>query len=366
MKVAIVVFEGVQALDVAGPVDVFAEANTFLPPHQHYEVSLVGVRSGNVRCSSGMGIHVPYDYVSYVENCDLLLIAGGPKLPAAKPEHEFLKWIQIRANNAQRFGSVCNGVFLLAHAGLLNGKVVTTHWNYAECLSEQFPKTVVRPDKIFVRDGQLFTSAGVTAGIDLCLSLVAEDFGHELALKVAKRLVVYIHREGGQSQYSPFLASGPDEDSIVYKVQRYVIENMSDISSIDQIADAVSVSRRTFTRIFAKYAQVKPSVFVEQMRVDFARKLLEETDLPLKTVASRCGFHSANHMRMIFARRLDTTPKLYRQRFRTMDLAARVRQSNEKVAGGPPPAFSPLTGESTPVATEKWELMQDPSARAAA
>jgi len=331
MKVAIVVFDGVQALDVAGPVDVFAEANTFLPPHQQYDIALVGVRRGNVVCSSGLGINVPFDYESYTGDCDLLLVAGGPRLPEAKPEREFLNWIRTQANHSQRFGSVCNGVFLLAHAGLLDDKVVTTHWNDAKRLSDQFPNTTVRPDKIFVRDDRLFTSAGVTAGIDLCLSLVAEDFGHDLAVKVAKRLVVYIHREGGQSQYSPFLAAGPDEDSIVGKVQRYVTTHLADMLSIEQLADAVSVSRRTISRVFAKYVQVTPSVFVEQVRVDFARKLLEETDVPLKTVAFKCGFHSATHMRMSFARRLDITPKQYREHFRNTDVVAKACRTNRDV-----------------------------------
>lgn len=331
MKLAIVVFDGVQALDVAGPVDVFAEANTFLPPHQRYEVALVGVRSGSVACSSGLGINVPFDYESYTSDCDLLLVAGGPRLPEAKPEPEFLNWIRTKANNAPRFGSVCNGVFLLAHAGLLDNKEVTTHWKDAERLSNQFPNTTVRPDKIFIRDGRLFTSAGVTAGIDLCLSLVAEDFGHELALNVAKRLVVYVHREGGQSQYSPFLASRSGEDSIVGRVRRYVIEHITDLLSIEQLAGAVSLSPRTFSRTFAKYSEVTPSVFVEHVRIDFARKLLEETDAPLKTVAFKCGFHGATHMRMIFERRLDTTPKQYRQRFRKVDLSVKLKRATQDV-----------------------------------
>ena len=179
-----------------------------------------------------------------------------------------------------------------------------------------FRRQAVQPDKIFVRDGRLFTSAGVTAGIDLCLSLVAEDWGHEVAVRVAKRLVVYIQREGGQSQYSPYMGTGRDEDPIIGKVHRYVTEHITDALSIEQLAGAVAVSRRTFSRVFAKYAKVTPSAFVEQVRVDTARKLLEDTDAPLKTVAFKCGFRSATHMRTTFSRRLDVTPKQYRQRFR--------------------------------------------------
>lgn len=324
MKVAIVIFDGVQALDVAGPLDVFAEANTLLTEQQQYEVTLVGPRAGTVTCSNGMGLSVPHRYSDLDTQWDLLLIAGGPQLPDVQPSNHFLTWLQNQAQDAARFGSICNGAFVLAHAGLLDGRDVTTHWADAGRLADEFPQARLQPDKIFVRDGRLITSAGVTAGIDLCLSLVAEDWGHELAVRVAKRLVVYIQREGGQSQYSPYMGTGRDEDPIIGKVHRYVTEHLTDALSIEQLADAVGVSRRTFSRVFAKYAKVTPSAFVEQVRVDSARKLLEDSDAPLKTVAYQCGFHSATHMRTTFSRRLEVTPKQYRQRFRG-DAGAQVR-----------------------------------------
>jgi transcriptional regulator GlxA family with amidase domain len=316
MKVAVVIFDGVQALDVAGPLDVFAEANTLLPEHQRYQVSFAGDKAGMVTASNGMQLAVPFGFADYTEQCDLLLIAGGPQLPDFHPPADFLNWLKRQANGAARYGSVCNGAFVLAHAGLLDSRQVTTHWAEAGRLADDFPQARVQPDRIFIRDGRLFTSAGVTAGIDLCLSLVAEDWGHELAVRVAKRLVVYIRREGGQSQYSPYVGVRKDEDPIIGKVQRYVMDHITDVLSIEQLASAVSVSRRTFSRLFAKYAKVTPSAFVEQVRVDTARKLLEESDAPLKTVAFKCGFHSATHMRTTFARRLNVTPKQYRARFR--------------------------------------------------
>jgi len=316
MKVAIVIFDGVQALDVAGPLDVFAEANANLPEHQHYEVSLVGEQAGTVTCSNGMQLTVPVGYADWPGQFDLVLVAGGPKLPDLRPSSGFLEWLQGEARGAARFGSVCNGAFVLGHAGLIDGKQVTTHWADAQRLSAEFPEAGVQPDRIFIRDGRLFTSAGVTAGIDLCLSLVAEDWGHEMAVRVAKRLVVYIQREGGQSQYSPYIGAGKDENPIIGKVHRYVTEHITDALSIEQLASAVSVSRRTFSRLFARYAKVTPSAFVEQVRVDTARKLLEDSDAPLKTIAFQCGFHSATQMRTTFARRLNVTPKQYRQRFR--------------------------------------------------
>jgi transcriptional regulator GlxA family with amidase domain len=328
MKLALVVFDGVQALDVAGPLDVFAEANAFLAEDQRYDVSLVGVRPGSVRCSNGMEISVPYHYQNYPGHCDLLLVAGGPRMPDTPPEQGFLEWLRTQADGARRFGSVCNGAFILGHAGLLDGREVTAHWNHVQRFEDLFPLTCIRHDKIFVRDGDLFTCAGVSAGIDLCLSLVAEDWGNELAVTIAKRLILYIHREGGQSQSSPFLALRPEEDSIVTTVMRYVTDHISETISMEQLADAVSVSRRTFSRVFSRYANVTPAVFVEQVRVDHARKMLEDTDVPLKTIAFNCGFHNSTQMRMIFSRRLNTTPKAYRSHFRATEKNAALNRAS--------------------------------------
>jgi transcriptional regulator GlxA family with amidase domain len=323
-KLTLVVLGGVQALDVAGPLDVFTEANKFLAQADHYAITLVGGRPDSVVCSSGMEFKVHCDFAHFDATSELLLVAGGPRFPEYRPDPAFLAWLHAQARGSNRYGAVCNGVFLLGHAGLLADREITTHWDHAERLATQFPGATVRPDKIFVRDGNLFTCGGVTAGIDLCLALIAEDWGHELAMKVAKRLIVYIRRDGGQSQYSPYLAVGPDQDSLVARVLKHVTDHISDALTIEEIADAVGVSRRTFSRAFAKHAHVTPSVFVDQVRIDVARKLLEETDVPLKTVAFRCGFHNATQMRMIFARQLGTTPKLYRARFRADDIGQAV------------------------------------------
>jgi transcriptional regulator GlxA family with amidase domain len=316
MKVMVVVLDGVQALDVAGPLDVFAEANTFLPEQDRYEVSFVGVSRGVVSCSNGMQVTVPFGYEDYQGNADLVLVAGGPQIPDFAPDNAFLAWLRRSVEKAGRFGSVCNGAFILGRAGLLDGRQVTTHWSDARRLAQDFPLAQVLPDKIFIRDGALFTSAGVTSGIDLCLALVAEDFGRELAVRVAKRLVVYMQREGGQSQYSPYFAEEQQEDAVIARVRQYVKEHLTETPSIEQLANDILVSRRTFSRIFAKSAHMTPLAFVEQVRIDVARGMLEETDMPLKTVAYRAGFRSAGHMRMAFSRRLGVTPRQYRERFR--------------------------------------------------
>lgn len=316
MKVMVVVLDGVQALDIAGPLDVFAEANTFLPEQDRYEVSFVGLSSGVVTCSNGMQLTVPFGYQDYAGGADLVLVAGGPQMPDVAPQSAFLSWLRDAVAKARRFGSVCNGAFILGKAGLLDEKQVTTHWSDARRLAEEFPLAQVLPDKIFIRDGRLFTSAGVTSGIDLCLALVAEDFGRAVAVRVAKRLVVYMQREGGQSQYSPYVAEDDAEDFVIARVRQYIKDHITDTPSIDQLADAIAVSRRTFSRIFAKSAHMTPLAFVEQVRIDVARGLLEETDAPLKTVAYRAGFRSSGHMRMAFSRRLGITPRQYRERFR--------------------------------------------------
>jgi transcriptional regulator GlxA family with amidase domain len=312
MKVSLVVLDGVQALDVAGPLDVFSEANRCLPERDRYEVTLVGLRPDGVTCSSGLELKVDAGYRDVRTASDLVLVAGGPRYPEYQPEPGFIAWLRGQAQGAGRFGAVCNGVFMLAHTGLLDGREVTTHWDHTQRLASRFPELVVRPGRIFVRDDNLFTCGGVSSGIDLCLALVAEDWGQELALRIAKQLIVSMRREGGQSQYSPYLAVEPEEESLASKVLKYVTDHIGEALSIEDIADAMGVSRRTFSRAFARHSEVTPSVFVDQIRVDHARKLLRETELPMKTVAFRSGFHSVAQMRMTFSRQLNTTPALYR------------------------------------------------------
>jgi len=333
MNVSLVVLDGVQALDLAGPLDVFSEANQFLEAGDRYKVTLVGARPGAVTCSSGVEFKVHQGFRDVVGEPDLLLVAGGPRFPDYQPDADFTDWLRGQAASAVRFGAVCNGVFLLAHTGLLAGREVTTHWSHADRLAEQFPGLNVSPDKIFVRDGNLFTCGGVSSGIDMCLALVGQDWGQELALNVAKRLIVSMRREGGQSQHSPYLAVEPEEDTLATRVLKYVTEHIGQALTIEEIADSMGISRRTFSRAFAKHAGVTPSVFVDQIRVDFARKLLQETALPLKTIAFRSGFHNAVQMRMTFARQLGTTPAIYREGLRAHEAARRPAPNRPRTNG---------------------------------
>ena len=316
--VAIVVFTGVQSLDVTGPMDVFSEANRFLEPQDHYRLEVIGVERAVMPCSNGLSLNAHRHFSEALEAYDLLLVAGGPQLPFMDFGVAFDAWLRDACGAARRFGSICNGAFMLARAGLLEGRTVTTHWNDAPALAALCPSTQVESDRLYVQDGELYTSAGVTAGIDLSLYLLAQDYGPEVALSVAKRLVVFTQRSGGQSQFSPFLTPHAEPTSAVALVQLYVLANLTGDLTIADLANAANMSARNFSRVFAKEAKVTPAEFVERARVDAARVLLESTRSPLKTVAYQCGFRDAQHMRSVFSRRLGVTPQQFRQNFAAM------------------------------------------------
>ena len=316
--IAIVVFPGVQSLDVTGPMDVFAEANRFLAPADHYRLEVIGVERGVMACSNGLVLQAHRHFSEALQPYDLLLVAGGPQLPSLDFGPAFDAWLREASALAQRFGSICNGAFMLGRAGLLEGRTVTTHWQDAAALAALCPSTQVEADRLYVQDGELFTSAGVTAGIDLSLYLLARDHGPEVALSVAKRLVVFTQRSGGQSQFSPFLTPHVEPTSAVARVQRYVQANLGADLTLSDLASAANMSARNFSRVFAREARVTPAQFVERARVDAARVLLESTALPLKTVAYDCGFRDAQHMRSVFNRRLGVTPQQFRLNFAAM------------------------------------------------
>lgn len=315
--VAIAIFPGVQALDVAGPVDVFAEANQFLPPDERYQVTLLSAESGAVRASNGMALLADVTFERAGHAFDLALVAGGPALPESGPDARLTDWLTKVAARCPRYGSVCTGAFALGHAGLLDERNVTTHWQHAAQLATRFPRARVDYDRIYLRDEALVTSAGVTAGIDLSLALVAEDHGPHTALAVAKRLVVFAQRQGGQSQFSPYLTAPADEASPVARVQAYVMEHIGGSFTVKQLADVAGMSARNFARVFVQETKVTPHEFVERARVDAARKQLESTAAALKTIAYDCGFGTADRMRIVFARRIGVTPMQYRERFRS-------------------------------------------------
>ena len=320
MKVAIVVLDGVQAMDMAALLDVFSEANCLLGETRQYQVLLIGEHAGVVACSNAMQLYVPWGYADFRANIDVLLVTGASHAMHVRPKQDLLDWLRRCALESKRYGCVCNGAWLLGRAGLLDDREIAARWTDASRMASEFPRAHLRPDKNLIRDGRLISSAGAAAGLDLGLALIAQDWGQKLAEQVARRLGANL--QSAPYQRNAYDAPLTDESSIIGKVQRHIDDHLSDVLSIEQLADAVYVSRRTLSRIFAKHFHTTPSAFVDQVRVGAAKRLLEERNIPMKTVAFDCGFHNAAHMRMVFQRRLKLTPRQYRQQSHTTEAAA--------------------------------------------
>ena len=315
--VVIVIHEGVQALDVAGPLDVFAAANSFLPEEDQYNCILVAGSTKPLRSSNGMRMVADLSFDQAERAFHTVLVAGSPNFAESPNDDAMSAWLREWGTAAERYGSICTGAFALGRAGLLDGRTVTTHWLCSGQLATQFPEAKVEHDRIHARDGRLVTSAGVTAGIDLSLALVGEDHGAALSLTCAKALVVVAQRQGGQSQFSPLLQSAGDPETQLGKVQAYVMENIGEAFPVERLAELAGVSPRSIARLFVRELSVTPHEFVEGVRLDRARNLLEASDLALKAVAFDCGFASPDQMRSAFQRRLNVTPQQYRGSFRT-------------------------------------------------
>jgi transcriptional regulator GlxA family with amidase domain len=318
--VAIVIYEGVQALDVAGPMDVFSEANTFIDRADRYETVLVAANRVPLRASNGMQLVADRTLEEATGGFDIILVAGAPTPPQDSPDPHLVRWIAELPWRSNIYGSICTGAFLLGHAGLLDDRRVTTHWQDAAALAARFPKAKVEPDLIHVRDERLITAAGVTAGIDLGLALVGQQHGAITALKVAKRLVVVAQRQGGQSQFSPYLTAPADPESPIARIQHHVMTRIGDRHTLASLASVVGMSPRNLARHFVEATGTTPHEFIECARVDAARMKLEASDRPLKTVAYECGFGSADRMRIVFSTRLGVSPAQYRASFRRPEL----------------------------------------------
>jgi transcriptional regulator GlxA family with amidase domain len=317
-EVALIIHDGVQALDVVGPLDVFASANGFLPEDERYDCLLVAKGREPIRCSNGMWMTADLSFDEARRPFHTVLVAGGPDLPNRAADDAMSEWLRRWGVRAERYGSICNGTFALGHAGLIDGRTVTTHWLSSAQLAAMFPRTRVEHDRIYARDDRLVTSAGVTAGIDLTLALVGEDHGPAISLACAKGLVVVAQRQGGQSQFSPLLMPPSDILTPVGKVQAYIMEHISEAFPVERLAEIAGVSTRSIARLFVKDLKITPHDFVEGVRIDHARNLLEATELGLKVVAFDCGFANPDQMRNAFQRRLGVTPVRYRENFRTV------------------------------------------------
>jgi transcriptional regulator GlxA family with amidase domain len=313
--VALIIHEGVQALDVAGPLDVFATANMFLPEDEGYNCLLLAEGTQPVRSSNGMLLVAHFSFGEACRTFHTVLVAGGPALPDSVADEATSDWLRQWGVLADRYGSICTGAFALGHAGLLDGRTAATHWQSAAKLAALFPMAHVEHDRIYARDDRLVTSAGVTAGIDLALALVGEDHGAAVSLACAKGLLVVAQRQGGQSQFSPLLLPVSDPVTPLGKVQAYVMEHLSEPFSVERLAAIAGTSERNIARLFVNELGVTPHDFIEGVRLDHARSLLEATDLALKTVAFDSGFATPERMRGAFQRRLGVSPLQYRESF---------------------------------------------------
>lgn len=315
MRIAILAFPRFQLLDVAGPADVFAEASHQLGDAKAYQVSVISTDAGLLRSSSGLRMAVDATVATHRGRIDTLLVAGSPRRDDMAVDADLRQWLQRQARTARRYGSVCTGAFALASAGLLDGKRVATHWNSTERLAADHPDACVEPDAIYVKDGRLFTSAGVTAGMDLALAMVEDDHGRELALRVARQLVMFLKRPGGQSQFSAHLAAQTAERSDVSAIQDYVLANLRADLSVPALAKHAGMSERSFARVFREETGTTPAEFVENARIDAARRMAEDSDLPAKRLADAVGYANVDGFRRAFGRRLGLTLFEYRRRF---------------------------------------------------
>ncbi|SDR35239.1 transcriptional regulator, AraC family with amidase-like domain [Paraburkholderia fungorum] len=315
-SIDILAFPDVQLLDVTGPLQVFASANELsrqrgLPAP--YVPRVIAAQSEPVVSSAGLGL-AAYPLPSANERSDTLIVAGGRGVHAASRDARLIRWVQRHAANSRRVASVCTGAFLLAAAGLLDGRRVATHWAHCNELGQQYPALQIEPDPIFIQDGTVWTSAGVTAGIDLALALVEEDSGRALALDVARELVVFLKRPGGQAQFSTTLLMQKDGDQFG-ELHAWIVEHLNSDLSVAALAGRIGMSERSFMRHYRAKTGKTPARAIEQIRTEAALRLLSETSLPVKRIAVRCGFGSEETMRRSLLRAVAVTPQAYRERF---------------------------------------------------
>ena len=318
-RVVFVAYEGVSLLDLAGPLEAFIVANRFGPGAGEsplYECSVASVRGGAIRTADGLPLGTESVLALKGKVIDTLIVPGACAVDDVTRDKALIRWVRNNAGACRRLCSVCIGSFLLAAAQLLDRRRATTHWMHCSLLSERHPAVSVEPDAIFVRDGGIWTSAGVSTGIDMALALIEEDFGHDLAMTVARILVVYLKRSGGQSQYSALLSAQiRSADDVFEKLELWIAEHLTKDLSVEALARRVHMSPRNFARVYLAKRGRTPAKTVEAIRVDAARRLLVQPGSRIKSVAQRCGFNNEEHMRTAFIRSIGIPPREYRGRF---------------------------------------------------
>ena len=355
-NIAFVAFPDFVMLDLCGPYEVFAAADRWLrktgkTDRPVYHLDVIAPQAGPLRTSSGLQIVADHAYPEFDRSIDTLIVAGGEEgMERVCADAALISWIKEAAARARRIASVCSGAFLLAESGLLDGRRVTTHWAFSKRLASTYPSVCVEADQIFIRDGHIYTSGGITSGIDLALALVEEDHGPEAALLVARLLVMFLRRPGSQSQFNTYLGPGPDSrrdsrelhaeilghpsdgfstDALSYlsteahsrrdmrELQAWILSHPEDGLSIEALSERAAMSPRNFARLFVTETGVTPAKFVEQVRLVAARCKLEQTELSVEAIAKRCGFGDPERMRRSFRRMLRVSPQDYRARFKS-------------------------------------------------
>ncbi|MFF5955441.1 GlxA family transcriptional regulator [Streptomyces luteogriseus] len=306
-----VLFDGLQSLDVSGPLEVFAGADLLSPGA--YRIRTASLDGAPVRTTSGLTL-VPDESLTGAKDPDILLVPGGPG--SLRPDPRLVDWVRERGPRAARLVSVCTGAAVLAGAGLLDGRRATTHWAYCDRLAREYPAVEIDPDPVYVRDGHISTSAGVTAGIDLALALVEEDLGRDAALTIARHLVVFLRRPGNQAQFSAQLAAQTAQREPLRDVQRWITDHPDADLSVDTLADRARLSPRHFARAFRAETGMTPGRYVDRVRLEHARRLLEDTTGGVEEIARTSGYGTPEAMRRAFVRTLGTPPAEYRRRFR--------------------------------------------------
>ncbi len=317
-SVEIFLFEGANGLDVMGPLEVFATATQLLRRRgqlkQGYQLSLVAKKAGPVKLESGVSL-VAEKSLSNHSAPDYFIVPGGMLPLAPMGDDSALNKIRKKSEKAKQLVSICTGAFVLAEAGLLTNRRCTTHWAYSDQLSQQHPSLKVNTDAIYVEDGTVYTSAGVTAGIDLALALVEKDYSANLAIEVARYLVLYLRRPGSQSQFSTPMELHAKAGDTFDQLHNWVLNNIDDSLTVENLADYVAMSPRNFARLFASKTGITPGRYIELIRIEKAKELLSHTEQTVNEIASLSGFHREERMRRAFVRNLGITPTQYRCHF---------------------------------------------------
>ncbi len=317
-RVIFLTFPGVKLLDVTGPFQAFSDASlrSDMPPL--YDPVLTSLNGGIIQTDTAISLETHQLDAAMDKPADIFLIAGGRGVDLAVEDQRLVEAVSRYARKANRIASVCSGALLLARTGLLEGRRVATHWGRCNTFQEDHPGIDLQPDPVFVKDGNIWTSAGVTAGIDMTLAIIKEDFGARTALAVARELVVYMARPGGQSQFSMALDHQlKDAENRFDRLHQWIRDHLSSDLRVEKLANYMNMSSRTFARLYKEKTGLTPAKAVEAIRIETARNFLEETSLPISTLAARCGFLDDERMRRAFIRQLGVSPSDYRQRFGT-------------------------------------------------